>query len=110
MNFTDGASMVHKLRSDRSIKTFRDYAEKKAIPFTKRHLTNAKRVDVIWDQYLSDSLKDTTIDSRGAGVRQRLPSDGNGNGKVPKNWNSYLRNATNKIELFHIRSHCPVCL
>ena len=94
----DGASMVHALRSDRSIKTFRDYTEKKMIPFIKRHL----HVDVIRDWYLSDSLKEKTRKSRGAGVRQGLPSDGNG--KVPKNWNSYLRNATNKIELLQFLS------
>ncbi len=35
-------------------------------------------------------------------MRQRLPSDGNG--KIPKNWNSYLRNSANKIELFHYLS------
>ena len=27
-----------------------------------------------------------------------------GNGKIPKNWNSYLRNETNKIELFQYLS------
>ena len=64
----DDTSMVHALRSDRSIKTFCDYTEKKMIPFIKRHLTTAKHVDVIWDWYLSDSLKETTRKSRGAGV------------------------------------------
>jgi len=82
----DGANMVHALKSDGSFKTFHDYAENKVIPFIKRHLITARRVDVIWDQYLSDSLKTTTKESRGAGVRQRLLSDG----KFPKN---YLCNA-----------------
>ena len=98
----DGASMVHFLKPDGSIKTFRDYAEKKVIPFTEKQLATAKRIDVIWDRYISDSLKATTRESRGAGVRQRLPSDGNG--KMPKNWNSYLRNETNKTELFQYLS------
>ena len=43
----DGASMVHSLRLDRSIKTFRDYAEKKVIPFIEKHLSNTKHI--IWD-------------------------------------------------------------
>ena len=102
MKLIDGASMVHTLKLDRSIKTFHDYAEKKVLPFIKRHLTTAKRVDVIWDRYLSESLKAMTRESRVAGVRQRLPSDGNR--KIPKNWNSYLRNATNKIEIFQYLS------
>ena len=98
----DGASMVHFLKPDTSMKTFHDYAEKKVIPFIEKHLATAKRVDVIWDGYISDSLKVTTRESRGAGVRQRLPSDGNG--KMPKNWESYLRNETNKMELFQYLS------
>ncbi len=82
--------------------TFYDFAEKKVIPFIKRHLITARRVDVIWDRYLLNSLKATSRESRGDGVRQPLPSDGNG--KIPKNWNSYLRNSANKIELFHYLS------
>ena len=82
----DGASMVHFLKPDTSIKTFHDYAEKKVIPFTEKHLATVKCIDVIWDRYISDSLKATTRESRGAGERQRLPRDGNG--KMPKNWKS----------------------
>ena len=66
------------------------------IPFIKWHLITARLDDVIWDRYLSDSLKAITTESRGAGVQQRLLSDG----KFPKKWSSYLRNAANKTELF----------
>ena len=34
----DGASLIHSLRLDRSIKTFREYAEQKVIPFSEKHL------------------------------------------------------------------------
>ncbi len=98
----DGACMVHILRPDASIKTFQDYAVKKVIPFIEKHLATAKRLDVIWDRYITGSLKTTTRETRGAGVRQRMPT--NGNGKLPKNWNSYLRNETNKAELFQYLS------
>ncbi len=74
----DGASMVHSMRPDRSIESFHDYAKKIIIPFIEKHLAIAKRVDVIWDRYLPESLKATTRKRRGTGVRQRLPSDGNG--------------------------------
>ena len=69
------------------------------IPFIEKHLATTKHV-VIWDQYLSDSLKATTRVCRGARARQRSY----GNGKIAKNWNSYLRNETNKIELFEYLS------
>ena len=60
----DGASMVHAMRPDRSIKLFHDYAEKKVIPFIEKHLATAKRVDVMWDRYLPESLKATTREKR----------------------------------------------
>jgi len=87
----DGANMVHALGSDSSIKTFHDYAENKVIPFIKQHLITARRVDVIWERYLSDSLNATTGENKGAGVRQRLLSDG----KLLKNWKSYFSKAAN---------------
>ena len=95
----DGAHMVHCLRQDAGIKSFRDYADKKVIPYIERQVANTKRVDVNWDRYLSDSLKATTRHMRGAGIRQRMRHGGNG--KFPRNWNSYLQNASNKVELFH---------
>ena len=49
------------------------------LPFIEEHLATTKHV-VIWDQYLSDSLKATTKQCRGARVRQQLPFLGN----VPK--------------------------
>ena len=39
----DGAHMVHLLRSDASIKSFRAYADKKVIPYIERPLANAKK-------------------------------------------------------------------
>ena len=56
-------------------------------------------MNVIWDRYLPDSLKATTRQRRGAGIRQRMRHDGNG--PFLRNWNSYLQTASNKVELFH---------
>ena len=98
----DGAHVVHFLRPDASIKSFRNYADKKVILYVERQLANTKRVDVIWDRYLPDSLKATTRQRRGAGIRQQMRHDGNG--KCPRNWNSYLQNGSNKVELFHYLS------
>ena len=93
----DGAHMVHYLKPDASIKSFRDYADKKVIPYIERQLANTKRVDVIWDRYLPDSLKATTRHGRH-----------DGNWTFPRNWNSYLQNVINKVELFHyhVSIHC----
>ena len=56
----DGAHMVHVFRPDAGIKSFRDYADKKVIPYIERQLANTKRVDVTWDRYLPDSLNAQT--------------------------------------------------
>ena len=45
----DGANVVH-FRADSSIKLFRDYDDKKIIPFIKRQLATTDRVDVIWNR------------------------------------------------------------
>ena len=63
----DGAHMVHFFRPDASIKSIRDYADKKVIPYIERQLANTKRVDVTWDRYLPDSLKATTRQRREQG-------------------------------------------
>ena len=68
----DGAHVVYFLRPDASIKSFRDYADKKLILYVERQLANTKRVDVIWDRYLPDRLKATTRQRRGAGIRQGM--------------------------------------
>ena len=67
-------------------------------------MANTKRVDVVWDSYLPDSLKATTRHSlrRGTGIRQRMRHGGNWT--FPRNWNSYLQNVNNKVELFHYLS------
>jgi len=84
-----------------------------------------KRVDVAWDLYLRNSLKQATRNSRGAGVRRvDLPTKGNFFsfttfkhnkkrlykkyslflGKLPTNWPDYLRNDLNKEELLQYLS------
>ena len=106
MKLTPSSLMVPFFRPDANIKSFRDYADKKMIPYIERQLDNTKIVDVIWDRYLPDSLNATTIQRRGAGIRQRMRHDGNG--KFPRNWNSCLQNASNNVELFllSVSSHC----
>ena len=102
----DRAHMAHFLMLDASIKSFRDYADKKVIPYIERQLANTKIVYVIWDRNLPDSLKSTTRQRRGTGIRQRMRHDGNWT--FPRNWNSYLQNVSNKVELFHFHAsiHC----
>ena len=89
----DGDNTVHFFRQNASIKSFRHYADKKVIPFIERQLATIKRVDVISERYMPDSLNATT--------RQRMRHDWSGN--ITRNWNSYLQNVSSKVEMFVAR-------
>ena len=58
--------------------------------------SNYRRVDIVFDDYRKDSLKSYTRMSRGEGRRCKVTPSG----KVPQNWQSFLRNDDNKMELF----------
>ena len=50
----------------------------------------------MWDTYQSDSLKESTQEKRGKGVRRKA----SGRAKLPSNWIDFLRDPNNKSELF----------
>ena len=53
------------------------------------------RIDVVFDEYIKDSLKATVRGKRGKGIRRRVHP----NNSIP-NWESFLRVDQNKKELF----------
>ena len=69
--FLDGAAVVQMLNSG-TAKTFLDYAEQVCLPYVSAQLENTTRVDIVWDVYQTDSLKGTTRQKRGNGVRRRV--------------------------------------
>ena len=79
----DGAAVVQML-SPKLTKTFEEYVDNIFLPYILRTLESASRVDIVFDVYSSDSLKASTRESRGCGVRRRvLPS-----ALLPRNWQS----------------------
>jgi len=91
----DGAATVNMCQPGSS-KTFNEYATEVFLPHVKSQLHHSSRVDVVWDEYLPDSLKAETRSTRGKGVRRRVePSTA-----IPKNWQEFLRIDDNKVELF----------
>jgi hypothetical protein len=60
-------------------------------------LKQCNRVDVVFDVYKPDSLKSTTTEHRGRGVRTKVT----GKTKLPSNWQEFLRTDDSKTELFH---------
>ena len=69
----DGAALVHHLEHKKCnsvIRTFGDYAQKQVLPYVARKLNEGTvmRVDVVWDTYRTDSLKESTRLGRGTGI------------------------------------------
>ena len=90
----DGAVVVHCLPT--SVSTFDEYADKIFIPYLEKQLQSATRLDVVWDVYTPDSLKESTREKRGKGVHRNV----SGKTKLPGNWMDFLRDSGNKKELF----------
>lgn len=89
----DGAVLVHCLPVT-GADNFDDYAEKVFIPYISSQ--SSQRVDVVWDAYVPDSLKEATREKRGKGVRRKV----SGSTKLPPFWVKFLRDSANKEELF----------
>ena len=53
-------------------------------------------LDIVWDEYIPDSLKSMTRHKRGKGTRRRVQP----NIQMPGNWQAFLRINENKMELF----------
>ena len=77
-------------------KTFSDYALQKILPYVEFQLKRVNRVDIVWDTYKEHSLKAHTRTQRGKGVRRMVT----GNVCVPHNWQEFLWEDRNKVELF----------
>ena len=91
----DGAAIVNMLAPG-TTKTFSENATQVFLPYVTSQLQHASRVDVVFDEYLPDSLKAATRKKRGKGVRRRVePSS-----SIPRNWQAFLRIDENKVELF----------
>lgn len=93
--FLDGAAVVQMLKPG-TAKTFQDYADRVFLPYVKSHLQKTNRLDIVRDCYILDSLKDTTRQRRGKGIRRRvMPTTA-----LPKHFKDFLRVGDNKTELF----------
>ena len=66
------------------------------IPHLKRHLQDTKRLDVVWDEYIQDCLKETTREKRGKGIQRKV----SGSTKIQGNWKNFSGDQMNKKEPF----------
>ena len=81
-----GSLMVYLLVSS-GRKTFKQYFHSPILPYIQIHLQPCKRLDIVFDQYMPDSLKAASPASHGSGIQQKFHADKN----VPSYWHSFLR-------------------
>lgn len=97
----DGGALIHSLPSATvQGKTFDSYFDKVFCPRVRHDLNRSTRVDIVWDQYHTLTIKGNTREKRGTGTRQRI----SGTAKIPGNWQNFLANIDNKKELFSFLS------
>ena len=82
----DGAAIDNMFRPGFA-KTFSDYATQVFLPHitSQLQLQHVNRLDVVWDEYIADSLKAETRTRTGKGIRRRVePSN-----SIPGNWQDF---------------------
>ena len=101
----DGAAIVHMLKTGTAT-TFAQYSESVFIPYVQKCIQSVQRVDIVWDQYKQDSLKADTREKRGKlkGIRRKVAAST----KLPGNWQDFLKDDTNKEELFSFSHKCSL--
>ena len=65
------------------------------MPTIQAFFAKYRWTDIVFYIYLPSSLKSETKSKQGCGVRPRMTSTG----KVPSNWQSFLRDSDNKTDL-----------
>ena len=99
-----GAVIVQMLEPKIS-RTFDEYFSIVFATYVLKQLENAKRVYLVWDVYLDDSLKKSLREKRGAGQRRKVM----GSTRIPCDWKSFLRVDGNKEELLKLLAD-KVCI
>ena len=98
----DGAVTVHMLKPV-GCRIFKDYIEKIYHPYIKLELNKVERLDVVWDRYFPNSLKQSAREKRGihgTTQKQRVLDTT----PISSNWEGFLQIEVNKDNVFHFIS------
>ena len=91
----DGAFIVQML-SPKLSKAFQDYTDDVFMSYIVQQLNNVRRLDVVWDVYIAESLETSTRQKRGHGQQRKVSPSA----PIPSGWKGFLRNDANKQDLF----------
>ena len=65
---------VHSLPTA-AVKTFNQYTDEVFLAYLEQQLQIAPIVSVVWDEYISGSLKESIREKRGIGLRRKVSGD-----------------------------------
>ena len=91
----DGGQRIHQLDA-RGTGTFKQFTQRLFLKHLQVELRKVSRLDIVWDTYRPMSIKGHTRDECGHGVRLNVGP----NVRIPGNLSEFLRDSTNKVELF----------
>ena len=91
----DGGQHIHQLDA-RGTGTFEQFTQRLFLKHLQVELRKVSRLDIVWDTYRPMSIKGHTRDECGHGVRLNVGP----NVRIPGNLSEFLRDSTNKVELF----------
>ena len=95
----DGAAMAHAV-CPKGRMTYQEYATteywRRILHTSSQH--SSTRIDVVFDRYLTTSIKSTARSNRGKSSERQVSVEID----VPKNWNTFLLNDKNKEQLFQL--------
>jgi hypothetical protein len=92
-----GAAIVNMLRPG-AARTIGSNLADVFLPYIKNSILTVKRLDIVWDIYRTDSLKDCVRESRGQGKCKKVTTET----QILAQWSSFFRVDSNKINLFKI--------
>ena len=101
----DGVAVLQMLNPG-TTRTFQDYSNLVFLSYVSNQLATAKRVDIVRDVYIPDSLVGTTRKKRGKGIQRGVAPSA----QIPQNWKDFLRVDGNKRELFKFASQQAIRL
>ena len=91
----DDGQLIHQLDA-RGTGIFEQFRQRLFLKHLQVELPKVSRLDIVWDTYRPMSIKGHTRDERGQGVRLKVGP----NVRILGNWSEFLRDSTNKVELF----------
>ena len=94
----DGTALVQINHPKSSLKTFGSYCEAQLVNKVNFFCQNANRIDIVFNVYQENSLRNDTRESRGSGEGTRTLVQ-NGTPIQHKKFKDFLRVNNNKIEL-----------